>query len=693
ISKKFLHSFPLVVLLFSIQTNINAQIEDYINGNKFIKSEGKWYAADGDDRFLVDESVITVKWKKDILKDVIDDFNKKHGLTIIRENILGYIDLRVESDEDILQIVKNYIKSGLVEIAEPNTFGRFGSIPGMSPNDTHFNKQWYLHHNWGYDINAPEAWDITTGNTSVIVGILDSGTDYLHEDLGMGTDGYQNIWLNSGDPWTDPNNPISGDGLDNDGNGYIDDYKGWNFRLNNNDPRGDNIHGTVVGGIIAVKNNNGKGISGVAGGWGSPGVKLLITRIGTGTVIDPLPAYTIDDAILYAVNNGARVINMSFGTWWNHSAINAAIEYAHENGCVLIACTGNGGCDYYCPCQIWYPARHQKVIAVSGTRKDGGAYSANCLTRDPAWGDSIVNISAPAGATIALPPLSANGDPQDYGMFSILPNNQYGYIREGTSLAAPQVAGAAALLLSVRPSLTPQNVKCILETTADDIGKPGYDSIFGWGRLNIHRALQAVILKLQSPANNSIVTPSPTLSWKQLYGAPSYRVQVAANINFINPVYDWSGITSNSVVIPNLSPNTNYFWRVIGGSSLCNVAPLWSDTWGFTTTGEIPLPELELQKLAHQTKEKPTIFSLSENFPDPFNPITKIKYSLPEDVNVTLKVYDILGREIATIVDEQKSAGWHEVEFSTEDRLASGVYIYKIQAGKFLAVNKMILTK
>jgi hypothetical protein len=660
-------AFHFVILTFSFPIFSNAQIEEYLNGSKYIKSEGKWYAVYGDDKSLVYDSVITVKWKPGISKKIIEDFNLKEGATIIRENILGFVDLKVNGAEDIFTVLKKYLHSGIVEIVEPSTFGVFGSL---FTNDTYFGNQWYLNHI--YDINAPEAWGISTGSPSVIVGILDSGTDWLHEDIGMGTDGYQNVWVNTIDTWSDPNNRTSGDSIDNDSNGYIDDYKGWNFIDNNNDTRatGDG-HGTIIAGLIAAKTNNHKGVAGVAGGWGSPGVRLLITKISPRQQAPR--SDVIDDAILYAVNNGAKIINMSFTFPAPIQSIDAAINYAYNNGCVLNALSGNTSPNSIC--NIQYPACHPYVIAVSGTMKDGSAFPS-CGRSNQYCPDSV-NISAPAGRLSQVF--------TDWWIFTTKAPNTYGWNDYGGCYSTALVSGVAALVLSVRPDLTPAQVKCVLEQTATDSGTPGWDSKFGWGRINAYRALQAIIIKLISPLNNSNGSIPQTLVWNQLYGAASYSVQVATDINFTNPIFNESGITSTSVEAEGLIENTDYYWHVRADNSICGVTPVWSETWEFTA--------LDLRKIALQpNKNKPTSFSLSKNFPDPFNPITKIKYSLPEEASVTLKVFDILGREIATIVDEQKLAGLHEVDFSGTN-LPSGVYFYKIQAGKFMDVKKMILTK
>ncbi len=654
--------FQIIYLLF-LSTLVYSQQSIELNGKKLIQIDSVWNIDYLGNLFKVDNSVITVKWKRGIQSSDLDAFLKEQDAVILRSNILGYVDIKIPEKGDFVQKLKKFINSDLVEIAEPNSFGQWGSIPGV-PNDQYFSNQWYLNQSNDIDIDAKEAWKYSTGSPSIIVAILDMGFDWRHEDIGRGTDNYENVWLNPyEDVWSNPNDPNTGNHIDDDGNGYVDDWKGWNFHWGNNNSIGSAWHGTYIAGIIGAKTNNNKGISRIAGGWNNPGVKMLSIVVGG---FDSISTSLVDDAILYACLNGAKVINMSFQVA-ETEAINDAIEIAYNYWCTLVACSGNGGPT------VWYPARNPNVIAVSGIQQNGEAFRS-------CWGPEV-DISALAGDST-----------DNHFIFSTRPDNQYGYTMGGTSYAAPQVAGAAALLYSVRPLLTPQQVKCILEKTADDMGTPGYDGTFGWGRVNAYHALQATIIKLISPSNNSTGSLMQTLTWNQLYGATSYRVQVAKNINFINPDFDQSGITTTFFTADDLTPNTDYYWHVKADDDLCNIAA-WSETWKFTTSYHETEPPTDPQKTAyHANEEQPISSLLLENYPDPFNPKTKIKYALPHDAIMTLKIFDILGREIATIVNEYQLSGWHEIDFNAS-YLPAGVYIYKIQAGMLIDIKKMIICK
>lgn len=224
-------------------------------------------------------------------------------MKLVRSNKLGFYDFRPVQKQNLIDIYRQLLKNPIVKDVFANTIGKYILIP----NDTQYTAQWYLEQASDADIDISNAWDITTGNSSVVVAILDSGSDWTHQDLGFGTDSYQNIHLNTGeDSWTNPNNPATGNGVDDDGNGYIDDWKGWDFGNSNNDSRGPYFHGTHVAGIIGAKTNNGIGISGIAGGNNSPGAGLMIVGVGD---YGPNSA-AMDDAILYAMDNGAKIFNL-----------------------------------------------------------------------------------------------------------------------------------------------------------------------------------------------------------------------------------------------------------------------------------------------------------------------------------------------------------------------------------------------
>ena len=291
-----------------------------------------------------------------------------------------------------------------------------------SPNDPLYPQQ-----GWLTLINAPAAWDSTTGDTSQVIAILDTGVDWNHPDLAP------NIWINPGE--------IPGNGLDDDVNGYVDDIRGWDFINNDGNPMDDNSHGTHVAGIAAARGNNATGIAGVAWNAKIMPVKMLQSS-GTGTTAG------LAAAIGYAASNGATVINMSLGYYTESFTVKAALENAYSTA-VLVAAAGN---DQYCICSdcdlcfTMFPAAYPFVLGVMA-----GGPGADFTNYDPS-GPTAFTHGEQYNYEIAAPGAA---------ILSTLPGGTYGSLT-GTSMAAPMVAGAVALLKSHDPAQSTETLFCRL---------------------------------------------------------------------------------------------------------------------------------------------------------------------------------------------------------------------------------------
>ena len=295
---------------------------------------------------------------------------------------------------------------------------------------------------WGRDlIKAPEVWAKGLTGDGIVVAVIDSGVDYNHPDL-LG-----NIWSNPGETGVDAigRNKAS-NGADDDGNGFVDDFRGWDFVNNDNDPMDDNSHGTHISGLVAAK-RDGVGITGTA-----PTAKIMplkiLNRTGVGKIRDEI------NAINYAVANGARVINVSLGgQQLNNEELNA-IRAAEAKGAIVISAAGNDASP-----QVDYPARFANEVGIAV-----GAVSRNGLFADFSnrAGAEVLNyFVAPGG----------NGGRADSGdIYSTVPLSQpgipYRYFA-GTSMGVPHVAGVIALMLQANPNLTPAQIKRILTETAN----------------------------------------------------------------------------------------------------------------------------------------------------------------------------------------------------------------------------------
>jgi len=339
------------------------------------------------------------------------------------------------------------------------------------PNDPRWAEQWGPN-----QISAPQAWDITHG-LDVVIAVLDTGIAAGHPDL------RNQLWTNLGEI---PNN-----GLDDDGNGQVDDVHGWHFYQNctgtvctpyeNHVIEDDNGHGTHVAGIAGAESDNGVGIAGVS--WGAQLMTVrVLDKYGDGYYSD------VAAGIIYAADNGAQVINLSFGGEQPSQLLQDAVDYAHQRGVLVIAAAGNDGGS------VLYPAACNHAMAVAATdRNDRHSSFSN---EGPE-----VDIAAPGESILSTWPWL----------------NGY-FTKRGTSMATPHVSGAAALLWAWRPTYTHDQIQHRLETMADDVNSaqyPGHDAQLGWGRLNAHRALTGLLpsstpTATASPTTTRTCTPSPT---------------------------------------------------------------------------------------------------------------------------------------------------------------------------------------
>lgn len=373
--------------------------------------------------------------------------------------------------------------TGMADVAHAERLTTYRAS-ALAANDTFFNEQWYLQ-----KISAPTSWERSVGNTAVIVAVLDTGVDITHPDL------RENIWKN-------PRELL--DGRDNDGNGLIDDVNGWNFYEGNNTvtptfeafTEGGIHHGTLIAGEIGAVGGNGAGIAGV--NWRVSIMPLrVLSSSGIGDVVN------VVNGINYAIKNGANVISLSFSGANRSSILDDAIRRAADAGILIVAAAGNdltqnGGNDLdvtplYPACSDG-PNGENWVLGVAATDE------ADKKATFSDFGRSCVDISAPG-----------------VRMFSTLVKNDaqpgfdeaYGGYYRGTSLAAPLVAGAAALLRAASPGLTLPQLRDALLNSADGIdpANPGLAGKLGRGRLNLARAM--TMLPSPPPAPAPSPTPAP----------------------------------------------------------------------------------------------------------------------------------------------------------------------------------------
>lgn len=391
------------------------------------------------------------------LQEIALTGNKKKGDTYL---------LHFSREQDIESVIERYQQTQLFEYVEPNYIGRAGGVQGSlatTPDDALFSRQWGLYNDGTFflspavedaDIDMELAWDIEQGDSTIVMAILDTGLKLDHPDIS------DRVWVN-------PNE--TNNSTDDDKNGYVGDIRGWDFANNDNDPTDDQGHGTNVAGIIGADANNGIGYAGVD--WAC---RLMICKVINK---DDFGLYSWwAQAIYYAVDNGADVINMSIGGSSFSRVLEEAVDYAHSKGVVVVACMMNE--DGEAP---YYPAAYSNTIAVGSTNPNDERTSPFFwrATSGSNYGNHI-DVVAPGNYI--------------YGL-NYQSNTNYGSYWGGTSQAAPLVAGLSTLLLAQDPTRSPDDIRSIIRNTAEDqIGNaaedaPGYDKYYGYGRINAYQAL------------------------------------------------------------------------------------------------------------------------------------------------------------------------------------------------------------
>ena len=415
-------------------------------------------------------------------------FASTHGFTEMQATRhLGFFRMVWRDQRDVITVLNEVIADARVESAEPDYIRTAHAFP----NDPLLPQQW-----GPLTMHAPEAWDTEKGNAGIITAVLDCGVDLSHPDLG------QQFWLNEDE--------IYGNGIDDDGNGYVDDCYGYDFAsgrffspfwLDDSDPS-EHIasHGTHVTGTIMAEQDNSQGISGLA-----PKTKVMVVRVlnslGTGYSSD------IAEGIVYAVDNGARVLNLSLGGTSLSSMEYDAVKYAWERGALIVCSAGNSG-DGLNP--VEYPCSLPYCISVGAS--DPSDNIASFSTHN-----AFVELAAPGVDILST---TVNGQYKSDGW-------------TGTSMSAPHVSGLTALLLSHYPDLANWQARLLLRAAAIDRGSSGWDTYFGYGRADAEtlfsreRAPADQLHILVPPANASFdATSLVGLLWNPVSGAGSYRVRI-----------------------------------------------------------------------------------------------------------------------------------------------------------------------
>lgn len=457
--------------------------------------------------FLILALILPSFWPRiGSLASPLDALETNDGLIIKLKNSPHFKVLKLPASVSLAEAVFFLKANPLVEIVEPNYLYHEAQTPTktvvnrgatnffgafFNPNDPFYTEQWYLR-----KIQASSAWEKVTGSTNVKVAILDTGVYFRHPDL------IDNIWTNF--------NEVPNDGLDNDNNGYIDDFNGWDFIENDNDPSPDfkeqNAtkqginHGTIVAGVLGAMGNNERGITGV--NWRVSMMPLrVLNSQGNGSTA------TVERAIRYAINQGVDIINLSFvGSGYSELLYRTILE-AYNKGILVVAASGND------PAKVQdldhHPLYPVCFVGPQGENMILGVAASNGLDERAAFssvGTTCIDITAPGTGFFSTT-----------GYDAASPDALREYYSDGwsgTSVAAPLVSGVAALAKALDKNLIAQDLISLIRKNSDNIydKNPALEGKMGQGRLNAFSVVQAVIEKMRADANGFLRKGSLVLS-------------------------------------------------------------------------------------------------------------------------------------------------------------------------------------
>jgi subtilisin family serine protease len=469
------------------------------------------------DKFKKGELI--VKFKPGVLEEEKDKIHLKYESKKLKKFPSINIDyVKLKESSTVEEAIALYLTNPEVEYAEPNF--RFSIL--IPPNDPYFSDLWGFNNSGqtggtpGADIDMLQAWGITTGNSNVVVAIIDTGTDYTHPDLGS------NIWTNLGEASGDPNG-------DDDGNGYVDDFHGIDTYGNDSDPMDDHGHGTHVAGTVGAVGNNGMGVAGV--NWD---IKLIFCKFlgqdGYGYTVGALECLEYVRALK---ERGVNIVatNNSWGGGSYSQALSDAIDAQRQSGILFIAAAGNDNSNN----DAWdfYPASYNlpNVLSVAAVdANDSKAWFSN-------YGRKTVHVGAPGVDIVSLRGNGTDmyGDGQHFFPQGN-PDAEY-YVASGTSMAAPHVTGLVGLIKSQNPERTWIDVKNLILSGSENTNF--YGSTIA-GRINAHRSLTCN----QSPFFSALQFPDS-------FQAGMSTILAALSINCGSPVGQVT-VTSSSGDIVNL---------------------------------------------------------------------------------------------------------------------------------------------
>lgn len=442
---------------------------------------------------------LLVKLPKSVSKAAANDIYRRNGLEFLEDlGDTGWKRVRLLSGKDVkASIAKLSAIDSNIE-AQPNFYYKLQA----TPNDP----MWSNAGMYGLPkISAPQAWDLSTGSSTVVVANIDTGMRYTHEDLAA------NMWTNTGE--------INGNGIDDDGNGFADDYYGYDFFFNDPDPLDQHGHGTHTGGTIGARGNNLLGVTGV--NWN---VRIMAIKIYNQTGFGSTSAMLVNayNYVRMMKDRGVniRVTNNSYGgcdeACGYDQATKDAIDAMGDADILNVFAAGNNAWNNDTTAEPAFPAAYTSpsiLTVASTTSTDARSSFSN-------WGPISIDLAAPGSSILS----TTNGSNSSYGNSS------------GTSMAAPHVAGAAALLAAYRPDLSTASLKATLMNTVDPLTAWSATPIRTNGRLNVFNALQNPTVCSPVVSSETInISPKGGYVTINVSDSPNCEYAVKGSVGWIQP--------------------------------------------------------------------------------------------------------------------------------------------------------------
>ncbi len=584
------------------------------------------------------------------------------------------------------------------------------------PNDAHFDSLWGMSNSGqsvggdrgtqNADIRALSAWDVTIGSEEVVIAVVDDGVYRGHEDLAA------NMWVNADDPIN---------GVDDDNNGFVDDYYGWDFVQNDNDPAAGK-HGTHVAGTIAAVGNNGIGVAGVC--WKAKIMAVRALGENGGLTADLIKA------VKYAVDNGARIINASWGGPGYDQMVYDAVKYARDKGVLFVCAAGNDGVNIdvtpYTPGSFDL----ENVITVAATDKN------DRLASFSNYGAIGVDVAAPGVKIFSTVPASSTGnvlfqDNMEDG--SNWWTNGYWQLTQEACVSPTHSAtdspggtyqnNQESCLMLVKPLSFAPGSQPVLDFQLRLDTESQYDWLFVDACVDGYS--WSIIDGRTGTTSGQFVSVRVPLSvlegYAQVYlrfrlstdastcfdGAYIDDVIITANGGGSGSEWSYEYIDGTSMASPHvaglagliLSQNLNTTFADLRRSIFNSVDGLTQLQGKVVSGGRINAVRALANTLdvSEPNQVLPSLYVLGQNYPNPFNPTTTIEYSLPSQTKVTIEVFNVIGQKVRTLVNETMSAGSYQTEWNgTDDKgssVSTGVYLYRLSAGEVVQMKKMLLLK